>query len=364
MDCPICGGANRQDQRFCGDCGAPLPLQCAACGTENPPGKKYCGDCGAALTEHGRVPAAAIGSHPASSLSETAAQAERRQLTVMFCDLVGSTALSGKLDPEDYRAVITTFQRAVSEAVRRFDGHVAKYLGDGVLAYFGYPQAHEDDFERAVRSGLAAVAAVQALPSRPDFLLDARVGIATGLVVAGDIAEEGVLETGAISGETPNLAARLQTVASPGAVVIDHSTQKLVAGVFDCQALGAQALKGFARATEAWRVARERQAGSRFEARHGAGLTEFVGRADEIELLLHRWERAKEGEGQVILVSGEPGIGKSRLTQHLRERLGGELHTWLRYQCSPHHTNSALIRLRANWPSPAASPPMSRLRAS
>jgi class 3 adenylate cyclase len=161
--------------------------------------------------------------------------------------------------------------------VRRFDGHVAKYLGDGVLAYFGYPQAHEDDSERAVRSGRAAVAAVQALPSRPDFLLDARVGIATGLVVAGDIAEEGVLEMGAISGETPNLAARLQTVASPGAVVIDHGTQKLVAGLFDCQALGTQALKGFARATEAWRVARERQAGSRFEARHGAGLTEFVG---------------------------------------------------------------------------------------
>ena len=151
-----------------------------------------------------------------------------------------------------------------------------------------------------------------------------------------------MLEMGAISGETPNLAARLQTVASPGAVVIDHSTQKLVAGLFDCQALGTQALKGFARLTEAWRVARERQAGSRFEARHGAGLTEFVGRADEIELLLHRWERAKEGEGQVILVSGEPGIGKSRLTQHLRERLGGEPHTWLRYQCSPHHTNSAL----------------------
>jgi class 3 adenylate cyclase/predicted ATPase len=260
----------------------------------------------------------------------------------MFCDLVGSTPLSERLDPEDYRAVITSFQSAVSGAVRRFEGHIAKYLGDGILAYFGYPQAHEDDAELAVRSGLAAVAAAQALPCHPDLSLDARVGIATGLVVAGDIAEGGVSETGAISGETPNLAARLQTAASPGAVVICPRTQKLVAGVFDCQALGRQPLKGFTRATEAWRVTGERQARSRFEAHHGAGLTEFVGRTDEIELLLHRWERAKQGDGQVVLVSGEPGIGKSRLTRHLRERLGGEPHTWLLYQCSPHHTNSAL----------------------
>jgi class 3 adenylate cyclase/predicted ATPase len=312
------------------------------CGAENPPGNKFCGTCGTALLELGRGSATATASKPGSSSNETAAQAERRQVTVMFCDLVGSTVLASRLDPEDYRTVITSFQRAVSGAVLRFDGHVAKYLGDGVLACFGYPQAHEDDAEQAVRSGLASVVAVRALVPSPGIKLDARVGIATGLVVAGDIAEEGVSEAGAISGETPNLAARLQTLAAPGAVVIGQSTHKLVAGIFDCSTLGAQQLKGIAQAEPVWQVVEERRAESRFEARRGAGLTEFVGRTDEIELLQRRWERAKQSEGQVALISGEPGIGKSRLTQQMRECLGSEPHTWLRYQCSPHHTNTAL----------------------
>jgi class 3 adenylate cyclase/predicted ATPase len=268
---------------------------------------------------------------------------ERRLLTVMFCDLVGSTALSGRLDPEDYREVIKSFQKAVSDAARRFDGHVAKYLGDGVLVYFGYPQAHEDDAERAIRSSLAALDVVHRLaPYDGNTRLEARIGIATGVVVAGDVAEGGVSESGAISGETPNLAARLQGLASPGDVVISQSTHRLVAGIFDCEDLGIQNLKGITPPTNAWRVRRERQTESRFDAQHGAGLTEFVARGDEVELLLRRWERAKSGEGQVVLISGEPGIGKSRLSQHLRDRLASNPHTRLRYQCSPHHTNSAL----------------------
>jgi len=269
------------------------------------------------------------------------AEAERRQLTVMFFDLVGSTALSGRLDPEDYREVIKSFQKTVSEAVRRFDGYVAKYLGDGILVYFGYPQAHEDDAERSVRSGVAALDAVRRLETQPGLRLEVRVGIATGLVVVGDIAEEGVSETGAISGETPNLAARLQSVAAPGEIIVSPSTHKLVEGIFDCEALGPQSLKGIASPTYAWRVRMERPAESRFDARHAAGLTEFVGRKEEVELLLRLWGRAKKGEGQVVLISGEPGIGKSRLTQYVRGH-AGEAHMALKYQCSPHHMNSAL----------------------
>ena len=267
--------------------------------------------------------------------------AERRQLTVVFCDLVGSTPLSGQLDPEEYRGVITSFQKAVSEATRRFDGHVAKYLGDGVLAYFGYPQAHEDDAERAIRSSIEALAAVQRLTSGPGLPLDARVGIATGLVVAGDIAVEGVSEAGAISGETPNLAARLQALARPGEIIIDQGSERLVEGIFHCEALGPQNLKGVAAPVSAWRVRELRQAESRFDARHSAALTEFVGRANEFETLLRRWEQARRGEGQVVLISGEPGIGKSRLTQHFRSVLPGDAYISIRYQCSPHHASSA-----------------------
>jgi len=281
----------------------------------------------------------AVGAGPAK------AEAERRQLTVVFCDLVGSTALSGQFDPEDYRDLIKSFQRAVSEAVRRLDGHIAKYLGDGILIYFGYPQAHEDDAERAIRSSLAALDAVHRLALGPDARLDARIGIATGLVVAGDIVEEGVSETAAISGQTPNLAARLQGLACPGEIVISQSTHRLVAGIFDCESLGLQSLKGITPPTAAWRVRGQRQAESRFDAQHGAGLTEFVGRSDEVELLLRRWDRSKGGEGQVVLISGEPGIGKSRMTRHVRDRLAGDAHIGLKYQCSPYHTNSALYSI-------------------
>ena len=267
--------------------------------------------------------------------------AERRQVTVMFSDLVGSTALSARMDPEDLREVISAYQNCVAETVKRFGGFVAKYMGDGVLVYFGYPQAHEDDAERAVRAGLELVAAVSALKSNAP--LQTRVGIATGLVVVGDLIGIGCGSgAGGIVGETPNLAARLQGIAEPNTVVIAESTRKLLGNLFELQDLGAKELKGIAEPVRAWEALRPSSVESRFEALHASGLTELVGREEELELLLRRWSKAKTGEGQVVLLSGEAGIGKSRLTAALLERLAGEPHTRLRYFCSPQHTDSAL----------------------
>jgi class 3 adenylate cyclase/predicted ATPase len=265
--------------------------------------------------------------------------AERRQVTVMFSDLVGSTALSGRMDPEDLREIISAYQKCVAETVQRFGGFVAKYMGDGVLIYFGYPQAHEHDAERAVRAGLELGSAVGGL--KADAALQTRVGIATGLVVVGDLIGSGASQEQAIVGETPNLAARLQGVAEPNSVVIAESTRKLVGNLFELRDLGAQELKGIAATVQAWTVLRPSSVESRFDALHASGLTELVGREEELELLLRRWSKAKSGEGQVVLLSGEPGIGKSRLTAALMERLDAELHTRLRYFCSPQHTDSA-----------------------
>ena len=266
--------------------------------------------------------------------------AERRQVTVMFSDLVGSTALSARMDPEDLREVIAAYQKAVADAVQRFGGFVAKYMGDGVLVYFGYPQAHEDDAERAVRAGLELIQAVGALKSTTP--LQTRVGIATGLVVVGDLIGSGEAQERGIVGETPNVAARLQGIAEPNTVVISESTRKLLGNLFDLQELGAQDLKGIDGPVRAWTALRPASIESRFEALHASGLTELVGREEEFDLLLRRWSRAKTGEGQVVLLSGEAGIGKSRLTAALLERIATEPHTRLRYFCSPQHTDSAL----------------------
>jgi class 3 adenylate cyclase/predicted ATPase len=266
--------------------------------------------------------------------------AERRQVTVMFADLVGSTALSARMDPEDLREVISGYQKCVAQTVQRFGGFVAKYMGDGVLVYyFGYPQAHEDDAERAVRAGLELVTAVSALKTRA--ALQTRVGIATGLVVVGDLIGTGSAQEQAVVGETPNVAARLQAIAEPNTVVIAENTRRLVGSLFDLQDLGAQDLKGIGGQMRAWSVLRPASVESRFEALHGSGLTELVGRDEELELLLRRWSKAKTGEGQVVLLSGEAGIGKSRLTAALLEHLTNEPHTRLRYFCSPQHTDSA-----------------------
>jgi class 3 adenylate cyclase/predicted ATPase len=265
--------------------------------------------------------------------------AERRQVTVMFSDLVGSTALSARMDPEDLREVISAYQKCVAETVRRVGGFIAKYMGDGVLVYFGYPQAHEDDAERAVRAGLELIGAVSSIKSNAP--LQTRVGIATGLVVVGDLLGSGEAQERGIVGETPNLAARLQGIAEPNTVVIADGTRKLLGSLFELEDLGAKDLKGIAGPVRTWAALRASSVEGRFEALHTAGLTALVGREEEFELLLRRWSRAKTGEGQVVLLSGEAGIGKSRLTAALLERLAAEPHARLRYFCSPQHTDSA-----------------------
>jgi class 3 adenylate cyclase len=285
------------------------------------------------------VPAAAVTT--AIRDAPAPAEAERRQLTVMFCDLVGSTALAARLDPEDLREVIASYHRAITYAVGGFDGFVAKYMGDGVLVYFGYPAAHEDDAERAVRAGLDLIDAVRRLDVR-SVKLQARVGIATGLVVVGDLIGEGSAQEQSVVGETPNLAARLQALAEPEAVVIAAGTRRLVGDLFEYRDLGAVEVKGLAEPVQAWQVVRPSAIESRFEALRGSSLTPLVGRGEEIELLLRRWARAKAGDGQVVLIAGEPGIGKSRITAELEECLHAEPYLSLRYFCSPYHQDSAL----------------------
>jgi predicted ATPase/class 3 adenylate cyclase len=313
---------------------------------------------GVASIGHRRKLLAAIAALRAGSFSATTAatavpaavsgrawlapEAERRQLTVMFVDLVDSTALAARLDPEEMAQVLRTYQSAVVGAITRFEGHVAKYMGDGVLAYFGYPRAHENEAERAVRAGLAAVAAVHSLGSVYGEMLAARVGIATGPVVVGELIGEGAAREETVVGDTPNLAARLQSLAEPDTVAISARTRELIGGLFELAELGPQILKGFPVPVCAWRVVGEGAAESRFEALHGADLTPLVGRENEIGLLLEHWERAKEGEGQVVLLGGEPGIGKSRLMRALRGRLENEPHTPLSHYCSPHHQTSPL----------------------
>ena len=272
---------------------------------------------------------------PTTTLSAPSARpedrAERRQVTVMFSDLVGSTALSARMDPEDLREVISAYQKCVAETVGRFGGFVAKYMGDGVLIYFGYPQAHEDDAERAVRAGLGLVVSVGNLKTHA--ALQTRVGIATGLVVVGDLIGSGEAQERGIVGETPNLAARLQGAAEPNMVVIAEGTRKLLGNLFELEDLGTKELKGISGRVRAWSALRPSSVEGRFDAFHASGVTELVGREEELELLLRRWSKAKVGEGQVVLLSGEPGIGKSRLTAALLERLASEPHTRLRYFC-------------------------------
>ena len=276
------------------------------------------------------------------SVQAATGEAERRQLTVMFCDLVGSTALSERMDPEEFREVIAAYQSAVTTAIEQFDGYVARYMGDGLLVYFGYPQAHEDDAERAVRAGLGIVDCVSELEVRDDIELKVRVGIATGLVVAGDIVGEGASEERAVLGDTPNLAARLQSVAPRNGVVIAETTQRLVAGQFVFESLGKQSLKGISTSVTAYRAVGESEAPSRFEAVAERGLIPLIGRDPEIGLLVDRWARAASREAQLILLSGEAGIGKSRIVRGFRELIRDEPHNRVLYYNSPFHQNSSL----------------------
>lgn len=370
MICPRCGTAILAGRKFCTSCGAAL-LFCANCGNVNLRGWRFCGECGGELGG-----AAATGAAGDAAARAPLAVAERRHLTVMFCDLVGSTALSERLDPEDLRSVIDAFQNCCAEIVLRFEGIVAKYTGDGLLACFGYPHAHEDDAERAVRGGLGIVEAVRRLKPRSDLVLQVRIGIATGLVVVGDIVESGSAREQPVIGETPNLAARLQALAEPDTVVISAATRRLIGGLFRCEDLGLHALKGFSAPAPAWRVRGESRGRSRFEAMRGGGFLPLIGREAEIELLERLWHKARSGEGQVVLMSGEAGMGKSRVVQVLRERLH-QLHRdasfRITYHCAPYHQNTAFrpmielieqaARLSANDPPEGRLAKLSRLLA-
>jgi class 3 adenylate cyclase len=275
-----------------------------------------------------------------AAAAEISSEAERRQLTVMFCDLVGSTPLAVRYDPEDLREVIGTYYGCVADAVARFAGFIAKYMGDGILIYFGYPKAHEDDAERAVRAGLALIEAVARLATPEP--LNVRLGIASGLVVVGDLIGEGSAREQSVVGETPNLAARLQSLAQSGVLVIAESTRRQIGALFEVQDLGPQHLPGFADPQRAWRVIGESGVISRFEALR-TGETRLIGRDEEIELLCRRWAQAKAGAGRAVLISAEPGIGKSRLAEAFRQALEEAPYTRLRYFCSPHHQDSALF---------------------
>ena len=313
-----------------------MPLTCSACGNANAPEAQFCGDCGEPLA--GRELFTARVWPAAEGVGQPTPSAERRQLTVMFVDLVGSTALSAQLDPEDLREIFDQYHRCCASEINKAGGFVAKYIGDGVLAYFGYPQAHEDDPEHAVRAGLALIDAVGRLaaPQR----LQVRIGIATGVVVVGDLLGAGSAREQTVVGETPNLAARLQALAEPDACVIAESTRRQIGSLFQLRDLGPQQLKGFAEPQRAWRVVSENRALGRFEALRSAA-TPLVGREEELELLLRRWRQAASGEGRVVLLAGEPGIGKSRLVMELEECLGAEPHTTLRYFSSPNDADSA-----------------------
>ncbi len=284
---------------------------------------------------------------PAASAAELtsvlrSSEAERRQLTVMFVDLVGSTAMSARLDPEDMQRILRAYQNAVTGEIAKLGGHVAKLMGDGVLCYFGWPRAHEDEAERAVRAGLAVVAAVRDLMAPPGEQLAARVGIATGLVVVGNLVGEGPAREEAVVGETPNLAARLQAISEPGQVVVSADTRALLGQTFDLDDLGSQLLRGLPRPVRAFRVRCESRADSRFEARGGSQPLPMVGRDQELALLLERWRQADAGEGQGVLLVGEAGIGKSRIARGLLDAIADRPHRRLRYQCSPYHVDSAL----------------------
>ena len=343
MQCPSCNADVATKAKFCEQCGEGLPRRCSTCGHNNSALAKFCAECGTSI-------GTATSSHIAkpeyranqSASAPAATPAERRQLTIVFCDMVGSSALSTRLDPEEQRDVVSAFQTCCANEIKRLGGMVAQYLGDGVLAYFGYPSAHEDDAERAVRVGIAILDVVGALKPAPGVILQARIGIASGVVVVGDLVREGITQENAAIGETTNLAARLQSLAEPNTIVIAPETHRLVGALFEYRDLGTHVLKGFAEPVHVRQVLAASKVENRFEARHPSGTSPLLGRDEELDLLTRRWEQAKSGQGRVVVLTGEAGIGKSRLTRALQERLAEEPHTRMIYHCSPYHRDSAL----------------------
>ncbi len=330
MPCPECQHENPAGAKFCNECGTPLQLRCPSCGTANPQNAKFCHQCA--------TPLVSPGPHGA----------ERRQLTVMFCDLAESTALASQLDPEDWREVIRAYQTACATVIHRFEGYIAQYLGDGILAYFGYPQAHEDEAQRAVRAGLAILDAMDALRVRVQrewgLPIAVRLGIRTGLVVVGEIGGDGRYEQLAL-GDTPNIAARIQARAAPGTMVIGESTHRLVQDHFECRALGLETLRGVAAPMMLYEVVGELETAHRSDADETQPCTPLIGRHAEASHLIEQWRHARTDGGRVVLISGEAGVGKTRLVQELKTQVAAERHIWLACRCLPYHQHSALYPL-------------------
>jgi class 3 adenylate cyclase/tetratricopeptide (TPR) repeat protein len=341
MNCPLCGERVARSMAFCGQCGTPLPWFCQTCGRENAPNNRFCGHCGVArAAKPDGAPASGADTNPTST------DAERRHLTVMFADMVGSTPLSARLDPEDLRDTMDAWRTCVTGLISRYGGLVTRYMGDGNLALFGYPRAHEADAERAVRAGLAIIEAVGQLRTvaGPPGTLTMRVGLATGLVIVGDLIGAGSSLEYSVVGETPNLAARLQTLAQPGTVVIDEVTRQLTGGMFEYASLGPTQLKGIPTVVEPWLVLRESSIESRFEALR-TGRLPLVGRTEETDLLQRRWARTQTGSGHAVVVVGEPGVGKSRLIAAFEEQLSSTRRSVMRLLCSPSYQETPLYPL-------------------
>jgi class 3 adenylate cyclase len=363
MHCSMCGAENPEGKKFCGDCGAALENHCPQCGAENPTGKRFCGDCGAALEANvtrtqSSSPAlpTAEGRSPTPSSGDAASpDGERRHLTVLFSDLVGSTEIAAHLDAEDWRDVAAQYQRTATAAVTRFGGHVAKYLGDGLMVYFGWPEAHEDDAERAVRAGLALVDEVDALNGRlaaeHNVKLSVRVGIESGSVVMG----RGGGQDADVFGDAPNVASRVQSAAEPDSVLMTAAVLDLVSGLFVVQDFGAHQLKGIERPVQLYRAIQSTAVRRRTRSAAARSLTPFVGREDDMRLLLSRWEQAREGQGQLALVIGEPGIGKSRFMEEFRARVREDLHLWVEcagdqlFQSTPFHAVTQILDQGLGW---------------
>src|SRR5215472_9632011 len=363
MRCSKCGAENPEGKKFCGDCGAALENRCAQCGSDNPTGKRFCGDCGAALAASGAPAQSSSSSQttlevrsptpPSSAAIST--DGERRHLTVLFSDLVGSTEIAAHLDAEDWREIAAQYQRTAAAAVTRSGGHVAKYLGDGLMVYFGWPEAHEDDAERAVRAGLALVDDVDAMNGRltveHNVKLSVRVGIETGSVVMGRGGGEGA----DVFGDAPNVASRVQSAAEPDSVVITSAVHELVSGLFVVEDRGAHQLKGIERPIQLYRATQSTVARRLTQRPEARMQTPFVGRDDDMRLLLSRWERAREGQGQVALVMGEPGIGKSRLVEEFRAHIRDDPHVWVEcageqlFQSTPFHVVRQILDQGLGW---------------
>src|SRR5262245_25546838 len=337
MKCPSCQADHADSARFCTQCGTALPIQCSSCGAVSPPNSKFCGACGVALTT-AQVPRPSM---QGNADQESLAGNERRHLTVLFCDMVESTRLAKALDPEDLNDITRRFYECCDTAIGQFDGIIANYIGDGVMALFGYPRAHEDDAERAVRAALSIIGAIDAAPPKNGRRVRVRIGIATGLVVVGEDGAHALTKEKTVVGEAPNLAAHLQAAAKPGNILISEATRRLIGDVFVLEKLEIAALKPGRESAICWRIAGEAAVTSRFAA-HVSSLTDFVGREQEVALLHDRWQQACQGEGQVVLLAGEAGIGKSRIVDAFCRQIPKEACFSLHYQCSPYHVDSSL----------------------